>query len=264
MTTINLENYWETRLKKSFGPEGVGYLGLGRQYNNWLYKVRRRVFNSQMRSAKIDLSEAEVLDIGSGVGFYIDRWKELGVKKVIGTDITNVAVEALKKKYPKDEFFRMDIGDDLASIAHRRFDVASAFDVLFHIVDDARFEKAIQNIHSLLKSDGLFVFSDNFLHGETIRAEFQVSRSLHGIEKVLSANGFKIVARVPMFFLMNYPVDSKNRLLKRIWRTMAKVISIHEFCGFLIGALLYPVELVCLALIKESPTTEMMICRKTV
>jgi SAM-dependent methyltransferase len=263
MATINLENYWENRLKKSFGPEGVGYLGLGRQYNNWLYKVRRHVFNSQMRAAKIDLSEAEVLDIGSGAGFYIDRWKELGVKKVVGTDITNVAVEALKTKYPSDEFFRVDIGGELASIAHRRFDIVSAFDVLFHIVDDARFEKAIQNIYLLLKPGGLFALSDNFLHGDTIRADFQVSRSLYDIEKVLLASGFQIVKRVPMFFFMNYPVDSKNRLSKMLWRMMAKAISLHEIFGFLIGALLYPVELVGLALIKESPTTEMMICRKT-
>jgi len=262
MSAINLENYWESRLRKSFGTEGVGYFGLGRQYNNWLYRIRKRVFNSTMKPAGVNIKDAEVLDIGSGTGFYIDCWKKLGVKKIVGADITRVAVDELKKKYPGDEFIRLDIGDALGAIKQRRFSIVSAFDILFHIVDDARFAGAIQNVHALLQPGGFFVFSDNFLRGETIRAEFQVSRSRRDIEKTLTASGFKIMARVPMFFFMNYPVDSKNPLLKKLWRLMAKIISIHEVCGFIIGALLYPVELIGLALIKEGPSTEMMICRK--
>ncbi len=260
---MNLENYWEDRLRKSFGTEGVGYFGLGRQYNDWLYRIRKRVFNSAMISAGIDLQDANVLDIGSGTGFYIDCWKGLGAKKITGTDITRVAVDELQKKYPDDKFIRLDIGDELGALKQCRFSIVSAFDVLFHIVDDTRFEQAIQNINTLLHPDGLFILSDNFLHGKTIRADFQVSRSLQDIEKVLSLCGFKIVARVPMFFFMNYPVDSKSYLLKKLWRMMAKIISIHEICGFLIGALLYPLELLGLALIKEGLSTEMMICRKS-
>lgn len=262
MSAINLETYWENRLRKSFGTEGVGYFGLGRQYNNWLYRVRNRVFKAVMKSVDVNLNDAEVLDIGSGTGFYIGCWKEFGVKRIVGTDITKVAVAELQKKYPSSEFIRFDIGDELGALEQRRFGIVSAFDVLFHIVDDARFAKAIQNINTLLQPNGLFVLSDNFLHSETIRADFQVSRSLHDIEKVLSASGFKIVARVPMFFFMNYPVDSTSPLLKKLWRLMAKIISLHEICGFLIGALLYPLELIGLALIKEGPSTEMMICRK--
>jgi len=263
MSAINLENYWESRLSKSFGTEGVGYFGLGRQYNNWLYRVRKRVFHSVMKSAEADFKNAEILDIGSGTGFYLDCWKVLGVKKIVGTDITKIAVDELQKKYPGEEFIRLDIGDELGAMKQRRFGIVSAFDVLFHIVDDARFEKAIQNINTLLQPGGLFVLSDNFVHGDTIRADFQVSRSLIDIEKVLSANGFKIMARVPMFFFMNYPVDSKSPLLKKLWRLMAKIISLHEASGFIIGALLYPLELLGLALIKEGPSTEMMICRKS-
>lgn len=262
MSTINLENYWESRLRKSFGTEGVGYFGLGRQYNNWLYRVRKRVFHSVMKSTEVDFPKAEILDIGSGTGFYIDCWKKFGIKKIVGTDITRVAVDELQKKYPAEEFIRLDIGDELGTLTQRHFRVVSAFDVLFHIVDDTRFAKAIQNISSLLQPSGLFVLSDNFLHGETVRADFQVSRSLGEIEKTLSTNGFKIVARVPMFFLMNYPVDSTRPLLKKLWRLMAKIISFHEICGFIIGALLYPVELFGLNFIKEGLSTEMMICQK--
>jgi hypothetical protein len=140
--------------------------------------------------------------------------------------------------------------------------MVSAFDVLFHIVDDSRVAQAVQNNYSIFQPGGLLVFSDNFFHGETIRATNQVSRSLKEIENVLIAAGFKIVERTPMFALMNYPVDSESQILKKSWRILAKIVSIHEISGFLIGALLYPVELLCVAAVKEGPSTEMMICRK--
>jgi len=254
--------YWEARLKKNFGLDSVGLIGLGKHYNEWLYKIRANVFLRRMKAMDVDFSRLDVLDIGSGTGFYVGRWKDLGVKRIVGADIASVAVENLRRKYPGDEFHQLDIGDDIQAIENHRFDIVSAFDVLFHIVDNERFEKAIRNIYSVLKPGGLFILSDNFLHQETIISATQASRSLHDIESILNDTGFKIVGRVPMFVVMNYPVDSTTRFLKTLWRVMAKVISIHEFFGWVAGATLYPVELICVSSMRESPTTEMMICRK--
>lgn len=263
MGEFNARDYWEDRLKEGLDLHRVGYLGLGRYYNDWLYKIRRKVFDLRMKSLGLDFRVLNVLDIGSGTGFYIDRWKELGVETVIGTDITDISVEELKRKYPAGEFYQVDIGGDIEDIGKRRFDIVSAFDVLFHIIDDERHSNAIDNIHSILNPGGLFVFSDNFLHGEAIRSEYQVSRSLNEIERILNDAGFEIMGRYPMFVLMNYPIDSESRALKKLWQVMTKVVSINEKIGWLAGMMLYPLELICISLMKESPTTEMMICRKS-
>ena len=121
---------------------------------------------------RLDFSDNEILDVGCGTGFYVGLWKnQIGVGHITGIDITNIAIENLKGKFPDAEFYRADVSSD-ADIAFligtKEFDVVSAFDVLFHIVDDNRYEKAIKNIHSMLKSNGIFVFSDNFIHGPTI------------------------------------------------------------------------------------------------
>ena len=59
---------------------------------------------------------------------------------------------------------RADIGGPPDQIARgASFDAVSAFDVLFHIVDDAAYGRAFQNIASLLKPGGWFLWSDNFL-----------------------------------------------------------------------------------------------------
>ena len=41
MSGFDPKNYWEQRLATSTGLEGVGYLGLGQPFNEWMYRVRR-------------------------------------------------------------------------------------------------------------------------------------------------------------------------------------------------------------------------------
>jgi SAM-dependent methyltransferase len=267
-TPLGLEDYWENRLKENFGLQGAGYIGLGRSYNNWLYKVRKKVFITRIKSMHLDFSDNHILDIGCGTGFYVGLWKnQIGVGHITGIDITNVAIENLKGKFPDAEFYRADISSDtdigFLIGTSKEFDVVSAFDVLFHIVDDNKYEKAIKNIHSMLKTKGIFVFSDNFIHGPSIRSTYQVSRSLSHIEKTLIENGFEIMQRRPMFVLMNTPVDTTKRGSKRRWRIISLLLQRYgDTAGSIVGCFLYPIELILVSLLKESASTEIMICRK--
>src|SRR5450755_3171605 len=69
--------YWEGRLATHWGLQGVGYLGYGVRYNNWLYAVRREILRRHLLGLSIELSRASVLDIGSGTGFWLEQWKDL-------------------------------------------------------------------------------------------------------------------------------------------------------------------------------------------
>jgi SAM-dependent methyltransferase len=264
MNDSSSKDYWESRLKENFGLHGTGFIGLGKHYNIWMYKIRGKVFLHKMKSMHVDFSNIDILDIGSGTGFYIDLWKELGAKRVVGTDITNIAVRNLKQKYPNNEFYQVDIGDDdVKNLDERKYDIVSAFDILFHIVDDKRYDKAFKNIYSLLNPKGIFVFSENFLHRNAIRSIHQVSRPLDIIEKILLQNGFEIVERCPMFVLMNAPIDTNLPIIKGLWKVIRLSLNYcGEIGGLVTGGILYPLELTLVSLMKESPTTEMMICRK--
>lgn len=261
MSGFNPRGYWETRLAQNPGLAGVGFIGLGRYYNQWLYRVRRYVLTRQVRALPLDLQTATILDVGSGTGFYVDAWKRLGAPRVIGCDITDTSVGELRRRFPSGEFHKVDIGDDLGPLAGCRFDIVSAFDVLFHIVDDRAFEQAMKNIHSILRPGGLFIFSDNFLHGTTARGVHQVSRSLEDIKRLVDETGFEVLERTPMFFLMNAPLDSQNRLQWTLWNHLTRAVGASELAGFLIGAVLFPFEVACVSLKSESPSTEMLVCR---
>ncbi len=255
--------YWEERLTGAYDLQGVGYASLGLPYNQWLYRVRRRVFRATVRPILPAGFPGRVLDVGSGTGFYIEQWKSAGLKDITGSDLTETAVARLREKYPGHRFSLLDIGGGEQGFEPRSFDYISAFDVFFHIVDGARYVRAIDNVYALLKPGGWFIWSDNFLRdGRELIAQHQVSRSLDRTTAVLREAGFAIVARKPMFWLMNAPIDSKSPPLQRWWRILERLLRAHPGLGSPAGALLYPLELLLVGLLHESPSTEIMVCRK--
>ena len=263
---FDARDYWESRLRHQYSLTGVGYRRLGQRFNEWMYRVRAKVFARVVTSLPVNWSHARVLDIGAGTGFYLEQWHALGVPAMTGLDITEVAVDSLTQRFPQDRFIRSDIGQEAP--AHRpllpadSFDAVSAMDVLFHIVDDEQYARAFANVASLLKPGGWFLWSDNFLRHGTERVEHQASRSLDESERLVRAAGFEVVKRVPMFVLMNYPADTRSKLARLAWTAMVAPAALAEPLGWLVGAALYPLDVWLTGLKRESPTTEIMVCRK--
>lgn len=262
-TSFDNRKYWETRLREHYSLAGVGYLRLGRRYNEWMYRVRGAVFDRVVSELKgSNWTGIPVLDVGSGTGFYVERWRRTGAA-VTGLDLTEVAVEELHRSFPEIPFVRADIGGTFEQIplAAESFQAISAFDVLFHLVDDAEYARAFRNLAALLSPGGWLLWSDNFLRRGEARVLHQASRSLAVSQRLVEAAGFEILSRVPMFVLMNYPADS-TRLVQRLWTVMVAPAVVAEPLGWLLGATLYPFERALLRLKRESPSTELMICRK--
>lgn len=256
-----IKNYWEKRLTDNYGLHGTGYIGLGKKYNSWMYRVRKYIVLKKLKRFRSSFNESEVLDIGSGSGFYIDIWKQLGVKNIMGCDITNVSVRNLKNKYPNGEFIELDISSNVIPIS-RKFDFISAFDVLFHIVDDDKYERAISNIYELLKPGGILIFSENFIHDVSHYNKFQSTRSLDEIQLLFEKSGFQILERAAMFYFMNAPIDSKGIMINKFWKLIRRIVYKGETYGSIVGGLLYPVEILMISTRSESPSTELMICKK--
>jgi GT2 family glycosyltransferase/glycosyltransferase involved in cell wall biosynthesis/SAM-dependent methyltransferase len=262
MQDFDAASYWEDRLRGNVSLEKVGHLGLGKNYNAWLYRVRRATFRRTVRSLNLDLPNSSVLDIGSGTGFYIRLWKELGAREIVGLDITSAAIEHLRSQFPGHLFHRADIGETCALPGDPRFAVVSAFDVLFHIVDDLRYRTAIANIHSLLQPGGLFLFSDVFVRHKAVGCQHCVWRLLNQTEQVLTEAGFEVLSRRPVFVLMSAPVDTRSRTRKLAWGALQKIVSRSELAGKMAGAVLYPLEILLSTMLRESACTKLMVCRK--
>ncbi len=255
--------YWEERLSEKWGLHGVGHISFGLPYNQWLYRVRRRVFRQNLRTLSVDLQKARVLDVGSGTGFWLREWESLGVFSISGLDITDIAVNRLQAQHPDKCIRQLDISEVGACREFSsEFELISAFEVLLHITDDAKFSQAISNIARLLHLNGYFIFSDNLVSADSIRRFHEVDRSLEDVTRLLEANGLRVVRKVPMFVIMNAPFDTRSRLPGYLWLLSMAPVHFVPMLGHLYGPVLYSAECLLNRWLKGSPSTEMVVCQK--
>jgi SAM-dependent methyltransferase len=233
---------------------------MGDAYVRWMYRVRGKAF---ARAAKpIVRPGLRVLDIGSGTGFYITQWRRLGVASVDGSDLTDVAVTRLRRLFPGRTFERFELGAREVPLTGP-YDVISAMDVLFHIVDDARYVAALEEIRGLLKPGGLVLFSENFADGvPDDQRMHHLTRSGSWIEEALVRAGFAQASRRPTFVLMNKPVASNSRLAKGWWRTVTRIVTRTRRGGALLGATLYPLEILLTRFLGTGPSTHIVVARR--
>jgi SAM-dependent methyltransferase len=259
-TDADLRLFWEQRLGTDWTESGVGYHALGRAFNAWMYRVRRAVFAREV--ARLDIGpSSSVLDVGSGTGFYVQCWQDAGVGEIVGCDLAEAAVGRLRRRFPGVTFVRANAADLATEFEPASFDAVSCVDVLFHITDDAQYERAVHGVARVLRPGGFFVLSENFLHRPEQRGEHQVNRTTAGIEATLAGAGLEIVRRVPMLVLMNAQVDAPMPW-RKAWGGLLRAATTTELTGWLAGAALYPVERGLTRWVPESPTTELAICRR--
>lgn len=251
--------YWEERLRTSTGLTGVGYLGLGEPFNRWMYRVRQAVFARVARAHLPVTTGIHVLDVGSGTGQYLEAWKRLGAARIVGSDLTNTAVERLRSGMPGVHVLRMDISD-AADLPEERFDAITCMDVLFHVVDDAKLDQALANLRRLLRPGGVLFLSDIFVHGQDHKQEHFTTRSLATYTAALERNGLRVVRRHPVFHLLNRPLDSDSPLLHRWWGLVMRACKLHPRLGGALAAAVYPLELLLVRLRREGVSAEIMVC----
>ncbi|VVB86397.1 tRNA (mo5U34)-methyltransferase [uncultured archaeon] len=256
--------YWNECLSRHWGPEGVGSVVYGRQFNMWRYRVREKVFLRVLRLLGVRPDSLSVLDVGCGTGFYLEQWQAFGVKSLTGLDISDWVVEQLAHVYPNVALYRADISSADHLLKRGAFDVVSAMDVLVHIVDDAAYLNALKNLHNSLTAGGYLIYSDSFFHGtDKQHLNYWKGRSLSFVTSAMQDTGFEIIARVPMSVLMAAPTDTSRReLYENIWEKAMAPVRRRGWIGFLAGMFLYPLELFLVTILKESPAIEIMVCRK--
>ncbi|MFW6638842.1 class I SAM-dependent methyltransferase [Nocardiopsis algeriensis] len=256
-TQSELRDFWEHRLEQDWTESGVGYRALGRPFNTWMYRVREEVFLRE--AGRVGAGGASVLDVGSGTGFYVRQWQRLGAGDITGCDVTDAAVARLRQRFPDHRFVRQDAAD-LDAFDQDSFSALSCMDVLFHITDDERYAGAVAEFARVLRPGGALVISENFLRRPEQRGEHQVNRTLEEITGILGKAGFDLVRRVPMLVLMNAQVDAPTPW-RKAWGGVLRAATVTPATGWLAGAALYPLERRLVRMCRESPTTELLVCR---
>jgi ubiquinone/menaquinone biosynthesis C-methylase UbiE len=253
------KQYWNDRLSNHYDLIGVGDISLTMNYNKWSYMVTKRRLKNLIIKYVSDTNDS-VLDIGPGTGFVIEIWQQLN-KRIIGIDISVEAVKRLKHKFPEQQFYEIDAGNEELPLDDNSLVAVTAASVLYHVVDDNALRKLLNSVHRTLKSEGIFIFSDNFIHEKNFSITHQKCRTLESYEIILKESGFKIIDRVPNYVLFNDPVDAKGKFYPRIWNLITGISKKWKWFDKIIWPLLFPLELLLTSILKESPAQEFMICK---
>jgi 2-polyprenyl-3-methyl-5-hydroxy-6-metoxy-1,4-benzoquinol methylase len=260
---FDAREYWNERHRTTDGFDGVGYLGL-RRFNHWMYRLRARVLDRVLGPQAERVRGARVLDVGAGTGFVLGHLMSLSPKEIVAIDIAEIACARLRERFPKVEVRCIDLASapEAEIEALGRFALITAMDVLFHVVEDAKYARTLQRIAQLLQPDGRLIFSENFIHDSRSGNAWAQSRSFSEIEQALAGAHLVLERRVPSFVIMNQPVDSNSRFLHASWRMIYAFARRSTLASDALGAALYPLDRVLTRIVKEGPTTEVATARR--
>jgi len=126
-----------------------------------------------------------VLDVGCGDGTFASRLSELnGVKKLVGTDISQTAISYAKEKYPEIEF-KIASATKLP-FSNGSFDFVTAVELVEHVVDT---ERMFKEFNRVLMSEGrLLITTTDF---NLLKRIIVFTKST--LRSILDKTGFKVL-----------------------------------------------------------------------
>lgn len=256
--------YWEHRLGRDFSLGGTGHLGLGRAFNTWTYRARLGALRRALRRNGIEVRGARVLEIGVGTGFFVPFWLERGASSVLGLDITQRSVQELSARYPRLRFAVQDISD-AACPRYGEFDIVTVFDVLFHLLDEGAFVRAVSNACVHLGPGGVLLITDVLSEHTELRGQTQHSRRLEAYRRALGAHGLTSLALHPIFFSMQPPIDLRPGGLHRAgqiyWRALSAILARAPAAGHPLGLLTCLIDLGLQHLLTRGPSVKLLVAR---
>lgn len=256
--------YWNKRYS-TIDATKSGHIDLPAEYNAWLYRRKQDHVARAIGKVGGTLRESKLLEVAAGSGAWMSFWESQGVREYFGIDLSERAIDGLKQRYPQHRFMQRDLNDPgLSAAVGTDYDCVTAIDVLYHVTDDERFRAVTGELAALLKSGGLLIIHDQFLHGRAYdHGQYIRWRSLAEYEGVLNEAGFEIVYRRPTFFFMIQTVDFSGlaaRFMTVLWDYFSYPVIAHfPRCAGVIG---YAVDSAICALLREGPSMEVMVCRK--
>jgi SAM-dependent methyltransferase len=198
--TYRPREFWDQRLSEHFDLRGTGQPGLSASYNRACYELRRVVLEASLREQGFDPRGKKVLDVGCGTGFFTAYYLGRGAE-LTGVDIAPTSIERLQQRHPQARFRLADVGEDPID---ERYDLVNAFDVLYHITDDGRWQHAVRTLAAAVVPGGLLLLTDTFPREDSgLEAEHNRMRPLSRYRALLDPAGLEVRAIRPTHVLLN-------------------------------------------------------------
>lgn len=178
-------------------------LMLEAEKNHWWFKGRRFLIKKLLKKYFLDLSKISVLDAGCGTGYLdLELKNNLGVKQVVGLDISETAVELTKSNGNNIILSSLE----KIPFPGSSFESVLLLDVLEHAANET---KVLNEIERALKNNGLlfiFVPALNFFWSEQDQKLGHYRRyNLKNFDKLLN-NNWQVLEKGYFNFFLSLPI----------------------------------------------------------
>ena len=225
-------DHW-SRLHARGDLSSVGQSGLPADLNTWLYRALERRVRWFVRRHHALKGVTSVFDVGSGTGYWVRVWHDLGVPRVDGCDLVPAAVERLEVEFGArgDRFVASDIGATEPGLPIQPYGLVSVMNVLLHLTDDEAFRRALGNLAALVAPGGRLILVEPILLDasyERPATEKQTSRAraFAAYRDPLLAAGLELVEVRGALAMANNPIEAGSRAAYdrylRWWRWLAR------------------------------------------
>lgn len=227
------KSYWEDLLSRQPDLTGVAHPEMPLALNRALYDHMRREVVKALARNNVSVAGADVIDIGSGTGFWMATWVDLGARAVTGVELTTTATERLRSNFSNCTVVQADIGEPELPV-DGSYDLVSAMSVLLHLVEPARFEQALDNLTRLVKPEGWLLVTDpaprhHWWGNAWQESDNSVARPLRQWVHDLEGRQFRLADVRPVSCVLNNVSDTKYRwgfrLHQQYWYHLGKGLS---------------------------------------
>ncbi|AKB49828.1 Ubiquinone/menaquinone biosynthesis methyltransferase UBIE [Methanosarcina barkeri str. Wiesmoor] len=177
-----------------------------------------------------ELTGKKVLDLGCGYGENCNMFSKMGANKVVGIDVSSKMLAIANNDNSGDNIFYENMCMEDIFCINEKFDVVVS-SLAVHYIND--FNKLVCNVNSLLKDNGIFVFSQE--HPLTTAPKN-------------GARWFKNVdGRIAHYVLTDYATSGERTVswivdgITKYHRTFSDIVNALIDAGFIIEKMLEPV-----------------------
>lgn len=195
-------SYWRHRIARHPGLVGTGTSFMPEAWQRSLYQAKERAYAALLGRQGVALAGARVLDFGCGTGYFEDVWAGEGAAHLAGIDVVEGSIERLARAHPDRRYLCVDLAETPEGArALGEFDLVTAIDVLYHVVDDAALARVIGALAERMAPGGWLLFTDALRDARP--APHVRFRSAERWASVLGAHGLAVVDREPVAVLHN-------------------------------------------------------------